>query len=128
MDRSVSDPFGNSAMQRRISALDLSRFGAAPCNTTSAAKTATSAVWWHCRRSRVVSFTKGTLAGGLADYGGPGDCGRRDDTIRNARLIGNRIQYAPMLFWLAEVLGVPDDDQDRAFAAVLAAPPRDASR
>lgn len=66
--------------------------------------------------------------GWLAEYDGQGAYGRKIDPSRDARFVYNHIQCAPMLFWRAEALGFPDDVLDDAFAAVIAAPKRNASQ
>lgn len=64
--------------------------------------------------------------GWLGAYDGPGAYGRKDWASRDAKFIWNHIQCAPMLFWLAEALGLPDSDLDRAYSDILAAPKRNA--
>jgi len=56
--------------------------------------------------------------GWLAEYNGPGAYGRTDHAQRNAAYIYNHIQCAPMLFWLAEALELPEDILDAAFKAI----------
>ena len=56
--------------------------------------------------------------GWLAEYSGPGAYGRSSQTPRDARHAYNHIQCAPMLFWLAEALGVEEPRLDVAFTAV----------
>ncbi len=66
--------------------------------------------------------------GWLAEYAGPGAYGRQDATPRSAKAVWNRIQCAPMLFWLAEALNLPEAELDHAFLAVTKAPRRNASQ
>ena len=66
--------------------------------------------------------------GWLAEYDGSGAYGRQAATPRDARYIYNHIQCAPMLFWLAEAVEFPKDTLDRAFAAVVTAPKKNASQ
>lgn len=60
--------------------------------------------------------------GWLAEYSGPGAYGRQSDTIRSAELAYNRIQCAPMLFWLAEALDIDSTTLDAGFQAVVSTP------
>lgn len=66
--------------------------------------------------------------GWLGEYDGPGAYGRGAATPRNAEYIWNHIQCAPMLFWLAEALGLPDADLERAYCAVMSAQDRGAAQ
>lgn len=66
--------------------------------------------------------------GWLREYDGPGAYGRATHSGRDARYIYNHIQCAPMLFWLAEAVGVPDAQLDAAFKAVVESKPRGASQ
>ena len=66
--------------------------------------------------------------GWLGEYDGPGAYGRKGWANRDAAFIWNHIQCAPMLFWLAEALGLPKADLDRAYQDILAAPKRNASQ
>ena len=56
--------------------------------------------------------------GWLREYGGPGAYDRSDTAKRNAETIYNRIQCAPMLFWLAEALTLENVKLEAAFATV----------
>lgn len=60
--------------------------------------------------------------GWLAEYAGPGAYSRRETMSRSARLAYNRIQCAPMLFWLGEAACVHPDQLDHAHTAVISAP------
>lgn len=64
--------------------------------------------------------------GWLGAYDGPGAYGRKEWASRDAKFIWNHIQCAPMLYWLAEALGLPEADLERAYREVLAAPKRNA--
>ena len=64
----------------------------------------------------------------LSDYDGPGPFGRMVDHGRRMDGIYRRIACPPMLFWLAEAVGVAGDKLDSAFGAVMAAPARPTSR
>ncbi len=66
--------------------------------------------------------------GWLAEYGGPGAYGRKGDAKRDARYVYNHIQCAPMLFWLAESVGIEEDLLSRAFEDVTHAPASNASQ
>jgi hypothetical protein len=67
--------------------------------------------------------------GWLAEYEGPGAYGRQTDKQgRDAEYVYNHIQCAPMLFWLIEALGFSDNDLDKGYLAVVAAPKRNASQ
>lgn len=66
--------------------------------------------------------------GWLREYDGPGAYGRSTHSGRDARYIYNHIQCAPMLFWLAEAVEVPEAQLDAAFAAVVKVKPRGASQ
>lgn len=66
--------------------------------------------------------------GWLSEYSGAGAYGRKVGPKRSAQFVYNHIQCAPMLFWLSEALDVEDELLDDAFAAVLAAPARNASQ
>ena len=66
--------------------------------------------------------------GWLAEYDGPGAYGRQTRQPRDAQYIYNHIQCAPMLFWLAEAVTIPEDTLEQAFIAVLAAPKKNASQ
>lgn len=56
--------------------------------------------------------------GWLNEYDGPGAYDRSDRVKRNAETIYNRIQCAPMLFWLAEALAMDNAKLEAAFATV----------
>jgi hypothetical protein len=56
--------------------------------------------------------------GWLTEYHGAGACGRSAQPPRNARYVYNHIQCGPMLFWLAEALGMETVRLDAAFGAV----------
>lgn len=64
----------------------------------------------------------------LAEYHGPGAYGRKPRPDRTAQFVYNRIQCAPMLFWLAEAAGVSHGPLERAYGAVLTTPRRSASQ
>ena len=66
--------------------------------------------------------------GWLGEYHGPGAYYRSAKTPRDAAYIWNHIQCAPMLFWLAEALGLPDEQLDRAFSEVQASNRRGAAQ
>lgn len=66
--------------------------------------------------------------GWLATYTGPGVYGRTPRNDRTAQFVYNRIQCAPMLFWLAEATGVPQGPLGRAYGAVRAASKHPASQ
>ncbi|MBM2321021.1 MULTISPECIES: hypothetical protein [Marivita] len=66
--------------------------------------------------------------GWLREYSGPGAYGRKTGHSRDARYVYNHIQCAPMLFWLAEALDIPEVTLDQAFVAVTSAPARNASQ
>ncbi len=66
--------------------------------------------------------------GWLGAYNGPGAYNRKEWASRDAKFIWNHIQCAPMLYWLAEALDLPDDDLDLAYHDILAAPKRYASQ
>lgn len=67
--------------------------------------------------------------GWLREYGGPGAYGRSDVTSqKDAAYVYNHIQCAPMLFWLAEALDMPETDLQRASHSILAAPAKGASQ
>ena len=54
----------------------------------------------------------------MSEYHGKGAYGRSDMTKRDAQSIYNRIQCAPMLFWLAEALDLPEIQLEAAFETV----------
>ena len=64
----------------------------------------------------------------LSDYDGPGPFGRKIDHGRNMDAIYRRIACPPMLFWLAEAVGVSDSKLDDACRAVIGAPAHSTSR
>ena len=66
--------------------------------------------------------------GWLGAYDGPGAYGRAEWASRDAAFVWNHIQCAPMLFWLAEALALPDAVLDRAYQDIVAAPKRGASQ
>jgi hypothetical protein len=66
--------------------------------------------------------------GWLGEYDGPGAYDRKEWASRDAKFIWNHIQCAPMLYWLAEALGLPDTDLDRAYQDIIAAPKRNAAQ
>ncbi len=66
--------------------------------------------------------------GWLSEYDAPGAYGRETKVLRDACYSYNRIQCAPMLFWLAEALRAPESQLDKAFNAVLKAPCNGASQ
>ena len=57
--------------------------------------------------------------GWLKEYDSPGAYDRSDKAKRDAETIYNRIQCAPMLFWLGEALQLPPAQLDAAFTAVV---------
>jgi len=66
--------------------------------------------------------------GWLSEYDSPGAYGRETKVLRDASYAYNRIQCAPMLFWLSEALGAPEAQIGRAFDAVVKAPRKGASQ
>lgn len=76
--------------------------------------------WYHSQKEH--------WHGWLGEYDGPGAYGRKGWANRDAAFIWNHIQCAPMLFWLAEALGLPETDLERAYQDILAAPKRNASQ
>ena len=56
--------------------------------------------------------------GWLGDYHTPGAYNRSMKSPSEARAIYNRINCAPMLFWLGEAAGLPNSQLDRAFDAI----------
>lgn len=66
--------------------------------------------------------------GWVGEYNGSGEYGRKTISGRDARFIFNHIQCAPMLFWLAEALGIDEVKLDAAFEAAVFAPKRNASQ
>lgn len=59
--------------------------------------------------------------GWLEEYQGPGAYGRKGGADRDAAFAFNRIQCAPMLFWLAEAARIDVRKLNRAKAEILAA-------
>jgi ASC-1-like (ASCH) protein len=59
--------------------------------------------------------------GWLSEYGGPGAYDRKPDRTRTAEYAYNHINCAPMLFWLAEAVGVPKAKLLEAKASTLRA-------
>lgn len=66
--------------------------------------------------------------GWLREYSGPGAYSRNVLIGRDARFIYNHGHRAPMLFWLAEAVGVEHENLNAAFRAVVTAPLRNASQ
>ena len=66
--------------------------------------------------------------GWLSEYDSPGAYGRETKVLRDASYAYNRIQCAPMLFWLSAALGAPQAQLDSAFDAVVKAPRKGASQ
>lgn len=66
--------------------------------------------------------------GWLAEYDGPGAYGRMARASRDAKYVYNHIQCAPMLFWLAEALGMPTETLDTAYTATIQAPSKGAAQ
>jgi hypothetical protein len=64
--------------------------------------------------------------GWLSEYNGPGAYGRSEKQKRTAEYAYNHIQCAPMLFWLAEALGVQEHCLAAGFQAVLDVPEKGA--
>jgi len=56
--------------------------------------------------------------GWLGDYHTSGAYNRKQKSPTDARSVYNRINCAPMLFWLCEASGVPDPELSKAFDAV----------
>lgn len=61
--------------------------------------------------------------GWLSEYDGPGAFDRKAFGGRTAAFAYNHIVCAPMLLWLAEASGVPEDDIEAAHRAALAGTP-----
>lgn len=68
--------------------------------------------WYKSQKEHWLGWVKG--------YQGPGAYGRAN-WDRDAAFIYNHIQYAPMLLWLGEALGVPTATLKKASAAAIAA-------
>ena len=66
--------------------------------------------------------------GWLREYNGPGAYGRQNGKTRDAQFAFNHGQCAPMLFWLAEALEMPDARLTLAYSAIIAAPYRGSSQ
>ena len=64
----------------------------------------------------------------LAEYDTAGVYGRKPKSGKDVRAIYNRLSCAPMAFWLAEAVGVPDRLLSGAHAAAVAAPANGASQ
>lgn len=64
--------------------------------------------------------------GWLAEYDGAGAYGRSAKSPRTAKHAYNHIQCAPMLFWLAEALGVQEHSLQVGFDAVIGTPEKGA--
>ena len=56
--------------------------------------------------------------GWLREYNGPGAYGRQTGKTRDAQFAFNHGQCAPMLFWLAEALEMPDARLTLAYSAI----------
>lgn len=66
--------------------------------------------------------------GWLAEYDGAGAYGRKVHKGKDARFIYNHIQCAPMLFWLAEAVGVDGSRLNETYTRVIEAPSKNASQ
>lgn len=64
----------------------------------------------------------------LEEYSGPGEYGRKPNSTADAEVIYNRLNCPPMVFWLAEAVGVPEASLTAAYAAALGAHPAPASQ
>ncbi len=73
------------------------------------------------------STQKQHWTGWLDHYDGPGHYGRQR-WDRDTKFVYNHIQCAPMLLWLAEAAGLPDETLVEASQSALAAGPRLASQ
>lgn len=79
-----------------------------------------SGAWYRSQKEHWIGW--------LSEYDRPGAYRRETKVLRGASYAYNRIQCAPMLFWLSEALSAPEAQLDKAFDAVLKAPSKGASQ
>lgn len=77
-----------------------------------------SGAWYRSQKEHWIGW--------LSEYDTPGAYGRDASVFRGASDVYNRVQCAPMLFWLLEALGAPNEQLDRAFDSVVQAPKKGA--
>lgn len=73
-----------------------------------------SGAWYRSQKEHWIGW--------LSEYDGLGAYRRETKVLRGASYAYNRIQCAPMLFWLSEALSAPEAQLDSAFDAVVKSP------